>query len=101
MGVASEAGREGADVPALGETMPGYEVSVWYGVVAPGNTPGEIIEKLNREINAGLADPKLRVQLSDLGGAPFPGSPSDFGSFLADETERWGKVVRAANLTAD
>ena len=89
------------DVPAFGETLPGYEVSVWYGVVAPGSTPGEIIEKLNREINAGLADPKLKAQLSDLGGTPFPGSPGDFGNFLADETQRWGKVVRAADLKAD
>jgi tripartite-type tricarboxylate transporter receptor subunit TctC len=89
------------DVPTLGETMPGYDVSVWYGVGAPKNTPGEIIEKLNREINAGLADPKMKAQLSDLGGTPFAGSPGDFGKFIADETETWGKVVRAANLKAD
>jgi tripartite-type tricarboxylate transporter receptor subunit TctC len=89
------------DVPTLGETMPGYDVSVWYGVGAPKNTPGEIIEKLNREINAGLADPKMKAQLSDLGGTPFAGSPGDFGKLIADETETWGKVVRAANLKAD
>ena len=89
------------DVPTLGETLPGYEVSVWYGVGAPKNTPSGIIEKLNKEINAVLADPKMKAQLSDLGGTPFPGSPGVFGKFVADETERWGKVVRAANLKAD
>ena len=89
------------DVPTLGETVPGYEVSVWYGVGAPENTPREIIEKLNKEINAGLADPKMKAQLSDLGGTPFAGSPGDFEKFIADETETWGKVVRAANLKAD
>ena len=89
------------DVPTLGETVPGYEVSVWYGVGAPKNTPREIIEKLNKEINAGLADPKVKAQLADLGGTPFAGSPADFGKFIADETETWGKVVRAANLKAE
>ena len=89
------------DVPTLGETVPGYEVSVWYGVGAPKNTPREIIEKLNKEINAGLADPKMKAKLSDLGGTPFAGSPGDFEKFIADESETWGKVVRAANLKAD
>ena len=89
------------DVPALGETIPGYDVGVSYGVGAPKNTPREIIEKLNKEINAGLADPKMKAQLSDLGGTPFAGSPGDFGKFIADETETWGKVVRAAHLKAD
>ena len=89
------------DVPTLGETMPGYDVSVWYGVGAPKNTSGEIIEKLNKEINAGLADPKLKAQLSDLGGTPFAGSPGDFGKFIADETEKWGKVIRTAGLKAE
>jgi len=89
------------DVPTLGETVPGYEVSVWYGIGAPKNTPSEIIEKLNKEIKAGLVDPKVKAQFSDLGGTPFAGSPGDFGKFVADETERWGKVVRAANLKAD
>jgi tripartite-type tricarboxylate transporter receptor subunit TctC len=68
---------------------------------APKNTHGEIIEKLNKEINAGLADPKMKAQLSDLGGTPFAGSPGDFKKFIADETETWGKVIRAANLKAD
>jgi tripartite-type tricarboxylate transporter receptor subunit TctC len=89
------------DVPTLGETVPGYEVSVWYGIGAPKNTPSEIIEKLNKEIKVGLVDPKVKAQFSDLGGTPFAGSPGDFGKFVADETERWGKVVRAANLKAD
>jgi tripartite-type tricarboxylate transporter receptor subunit TctC len=89
------------DVPTLGETVPGYAVSVWYGIGAPKNTPTEIIDRLNKEINAGLADPKMTAQLSDLGGTPFAGSPGDFGKFIADETERWGKVVRAAKLKAD
>jgi tripartite-type tricarboxylate transporter receptor subunit TctC len=89
------------DVPTLGETVPGYEVSVWYGIGAPKNTPSEIVEKLNKEIKAGLVDPKVKAQFSDLGGTPFAGSPGDFGKFVADETERWGKVVRAANLNAD
>jgi tripartite-type tricarboxylate transporter receptor subunit TctC len=77
------------------------DVSVWYGIGAPKNTPSEIIEKLNKEIKAGLVDPKVKAQFSDLGGTPFAGSPGDFGKFVADETERWGKVVRAANLKAD
>jgi tripartite-type tricarboxylate transporter receptor subunit TctC len=89
------------DVPTLGETVPGYDVSVWYGVGAPKNTPSEIIEKLNKEINAGLADPKLKAQLSDLGGTPFTGSPGDFGKFIADETEKWAKVVKSANIKAE
>ena len=86
------------DVPTLGETVPGYDVSVWYGVGAPRNTPTEIIEKLNKAINAGLADPTLKAQLSDLGGTPFAGSPGEFGKFIADETENWGKVIRTANI---
>ena len=89
------------DVPTLGETVPGYDVSVWYGVGAPKSTPREIIEKLNKEINAGLADPKLKAKLSDLGGTPFAGSPGDFREFIADETEKWGKVVRAAKIKVD
>ena len=88
------------DVPTVSETVPGYEVSVWYGIGAPKNTSGEIIEKLNKAITAGLADPKVKKQLSDLGGTPFAASPGDFGKFVAGETERWGKVVRAANLKA-
>jgi tripartite-type tricarboxylate transporter receptor subunit TctC len=72
--------------------------SQWYGLGAPKNTPAEIVEKLNREINAALADPKMKARLADLGGTPLPGSPSDFGRLIADETEKWGKVIRAANI---
>ena len=82
----------------MGEFVPGYESSTWYGVGAPKNTPAEIVEKLNKEINAGLADPKLRARLADLGGTVIGGSPADFGKLIADETEKWGKVIRAANI---
>ena len=76
---------------------PDYEASTWYGVGAPKATPAEIVEKLNKEINAGLADPKMKVRLADLGEA-LPGSPADFAKLIADETEKWGKVIRAANI---
>ena len=82
------------DTPTVSEFVPGYEVSNWWGVGARRNTPIEIIEKLNREINAGLADPKLKAQLADLGGIILGGSPADFGKLVADETEKWGKVVK-------
>jgi tripartite-type tricarboxylate transporter receptor subunit TctC len=86
------------DVPTVGEIVPGYEATAWYGIAAPRNTPAEIVEKLNREINAGLADSKLKARLAELGSSPFIGSPSDFGKHLAAETEKWGKVVKAANI---
>jgi tripartite-type tricarboxylate transporter receptor subunit TctC len=86
------------DVPTVGESVPGYEASGWWGVGAPKNTPDEIIDKLNKEINAGLADPKMKARLADLGGTPFALAPSDFGRLIADETEKWGKVIRAANI---
>jgi tripartite-type tricarboxylate transporter receptor subunit TctC len=86
------------DIPTVGDFLPGYELSVWYGVVAPKNTPAEIVDRLNREINAGLADPKLKARLADLGGTPFVGSPAEFAKFVADETEKWAKVIRAANI---
>jgi tripartite-type tricarboxylate transporter receptor subunit TctC len=73
----------------------------WFGLGAPKATPAEIVDKLNNEINAGLADPKLKARMADLGGTPLPGSPSDFGKFIADEIEKWGQVVRAANIKAD
>jgi len=85
-------------IPTVGEFLPGYEASNWYGVGIPKNTPAEIIDKLNKEINAGLADPKIKARLADFGGAPLVGSPADFGKLIADETEKWGKVVRAANI---
>jgi tripartite-type tricarboxylate transporter receptor subunit TctC len=87
------------DVPAGAEFIPGYEVSAWYGVGAPKGTPAEVIDKLNREIGAGLADPKLRARIADFGGTPLTMSPAEFGKFIADESEKWGKVIRAANIT--
>jgi tripartite-type tricarboxylate transporter receptor subunit TctC len=89
------------DVPTAGEFLPGYDASAWTGVGAPRNTPAEIIEKLNREINAGLADPKLKARFNDQGLAAFVGSPADFGKFIVDETEKWAKVVRTANIKPD
>ena len=86
------------DLPTVGDFVPGYDASNWYGVGAPKNTPAEIVDKLNREINAALADPKMKAQLADLGGAVLAGSPADFGKLIADETEKWGKVIRAANI---
>jgi tripartite-type tricarboxylate transporter receptor subunit TctC len=86
------------DLPTVAEFVPGYEASTWYGIGAPRNTPSEIIGKLNEEINAGFSDPKLKARLADLGGTVLPGSPADFGQLIADETEKWGKVIRAANI---
>jgi tripartite-type tricarboxylate transporter receptor subunit TctC len=86
------------DLPTVSEFVPGYEVSDWFGVGAPKGTPAEIIDKLNEEINAGLADPKIKARLADLGGAVLPGSPADFGKLIAEETEKWGKVIRAADI---
>jgi tripartite-type tricarboxylate transporter receptor subunit TctC len=86
------------DIPTVGEFVPGYEASFWYGVGAPKATPPEIVDKLNKEINAGLADPKIKARLADLGGTPLVGSPADFGKFIADETEKWGKVVKYAGI---
>jgi tripartite-type tricarboxylate transporter receptor subunit TctC len=82
------------DVPTVGESVPGYEVSSWYGVAAPKNTPAVIIEKLNKEINAALADPKVTARIVDLGGTVIPGPPADFGKLLAEETDKWAKVVK-------
>src|SRR5262249_2145950 len=76
-------------IPTLSEIVPGYEASDWYGVGAPKNTPAEIIDRLNREINAGLADPKIKARLADLGGMTLAGSPTDFGKLVAEETEKW------------
>jgi tripartite-type tricarboxylate transporter receptor subunit TctC len=86
------------EVPSVGEFVPGYEASGWYGLGAPRNTPSAIVDALNREINAGLADPKIKERLADLGARVLGGSPADFGQLLAAETEKWGKVVRAANI---
>ena len=86
------------DVPTVGESVPGYEVSVFSGVGAPKNTPAEIIEKLNKEINAALADPRIKALLADLGGTVFAGSPATFSRFIADETEKWAKVIKFAGI---
>jgi tripartite-type tricarboxylate transporter receptor subunit TctC len=89
------------EVPTVGEFVPGYEASGWYGIGAPRNTPIEIVEKLNWEVNAGLAEPKMKARFADLGVILLAGSPADFGRFIADETEKWGKVIRAANIKPD
>jgi tripartite-type tricarboxylate transporter receptor subunit TctC len=89
------------DLPTVGDFLPGYEASQWYGVCAPKNTPAAIIDRLNKEINAGLADPKIKARLADLGGTVLPGSPADFGKHIAEETEKWAKVIRAANIKPD
>jgi tripartite-type tricarboxylate transporter receptor subunit TctC len=89
------------NIPTLGEFVPGYEASTWWGVGAPRSTPAEIINMLNKEINAGLADPKMKARLADLGGTVLPGSPAEFGKLIADETEKWGKVIRAAGIKAE
>jgi tripartite-type tricarboxylate transporter receptor subunit TctC len=89
------------EVPPVADFVPGYESSQWYGVAAPKNTPVEIVEKLNQEINAALADPKMKARFADLGGTVLPGSPADFGKLIADEAEKWGKVVKFAGLKAD
>jgi tripartite-type tricarboxylate transporter receptor subunit TctC len=86
------------DVPAVAEFVPGYEAVAFYGIGAPKNTPPEIVDKLNKEINAGLADATLKKRFADLGSVPFPGSPADFGKLIADETEKWAKVIKFANI---
>jgi tripartite-type tricarboxylate transporter receptor subunit TctC len=89
------------DVPTIGETVPGYEVSIWYGIAAPRGTPPEIVGKLNQAVNAVLADPKLQARLAELGGEPMPMTPAQFGKLVAEETLRWGKLIRAANIKAE
>ena len=86
------------EIPTVAEYLPGYEVRAWFGIGAPRNTPTDIIEKLNKEINAALADPKIKARLAEMGGTVLAGSPSDFGKLIAEETEKWGKVIRAANI---
>jgi tripartite-type tricarboxylate transporter receptor subunit TctC len=89
------------DVPTVDEFVPGYEASAWFGVGAPKSTPADIVDKLNREINAGLAEPKIKARLADLGGTPLAGSPADFGKLIAEETEKWGKVINSAGIKAE
>jgi tripartite-type tricarboxylate transporter receptor subunit TctC len=86
------------DIPPLAEFVPGYEATAWFGIGAPKNTPSEIVDKLNREINAGLADPKFKARLADLGGEAFASSPDSFASYIAAETEKWAKVVKFAGI---
>jgi tripartite-type tricarboxylate transporter receptor subunit TctC len=89
------------DIPTVGEFVAGYEASAWLGLGAPKNTPTEFIEKLNNAINAGLADPKIKARLAEMGGILLAGSPADFGKFIAEETDKWGKVIRALNIKAE
>jgi tripartite-type tricarboxylate transporter receptor subunit TctC len=89
------------ELPTVGDFVPGYEISSWYGVGAPKGTPTEVIDKLNKEINEILADPKAKARLADLGGTALVGSPADFGKLIADETEKWAKVIKFAGIKAD
>ena len=89
------------DLPTVGDFVPGYEATSWFGIGAPKNTPAEIIEKLNKEINAAIADPKIKARLVDLGGTVLPGSPADFGKLIADETEKWAKVIKFSGAKPD
>jgi tripartite-type tricarboxylate transporter receptor subunit TctC len=86
------------DLPAVGEFVPGYEVAAWFGVGAPKGTPAEIVDKLNKEINAGLADSKMKARLADLGGTVLAGTPADFAKLIADETAKWAKVIKSAGI---
>ena len=85
----------------MGDFLPGFEASAWLGLGAPKNTPVPIVDTLNKEINAAFADPKIKARLADLGGTPLAGPPAEFGKLIADETEKWGKVIRAANIKAE
>jgi tripartite-type tricarboxylate transporter receptor subunit TctC len=89
------------DLPTVGDFVPGYEASLLDGVGAPMNTPAEIVDKLNKEINAALADPKMKARLADLGGTVLPGSPAEFGKLIAEETEKWAKVIKFAGIKAE
>jgi tripartite-type tricarboxylate transporter receptor subunit TctC len=89
------------DLPTVGDAVPGYESSAWYGVGVPRNTPRDIVELLNREINAGLTDPKLKARFAELSAGTIPGTPEDFGRLVAEETEKWGKVVKYAGVRAE
>jgi tripartite-type tricarboxylate transporter receptor subunit TctC len=89
------------DLPTVGQFVPGYEVSTWNGVSAPKGTPPEIVERLNKEINASLADPKIKARLTDLGATGLPETPAAFATLVAQDTERWAKVVKFAHISAD
>jgi tripartite-type tricarboxylate transporter receptor subunit TctC len=89
------------DIPTVAEFVPGYEASGWGGIGAPKETPAEIIGKLNGQVNAALADPMMKARLVELGGTTMPGSPADFGRFIADEVQKWGKVIKFAGVKAE
>jgi tripartite-type tricarboxylate transporter receptor subunit TctC len=89
------------DVPTVAETVPGYEASAFFGMSAPKGTPPEIIDKLNKEINAALADPKVKARLAELGGILIPGTPADFGNVVAEETDKWAKVIKAGGVALE
>src|SRR5262249_9808655 len=89
------------DVPTVSEFVPGYEGSFWFGVGAPKSTPAEIVDKLNKEINTALADPKIKARLADLGGTVLPGTPADFGKLITDEPEKWAKVTKFTGIKAE
>jgi tripartite-type tricarboxylate transporter receptor subunit TctC len=86
------------EIPTLAEFQPGFEASAWVGIAAPRNTPVEVVNKLNKEINAGLVDPKIAARFADLGATPFTGSPAELDKIVVEQTEKWGKVIRAANI---
>jgi tripartite-type tricarboxylate transporter receptor subunit TctC len=89
------------DVPTVGETVPGYEASAWFGMAVPKGTPRPIIDKLNKAVNEALADPAVQAKLAELGGTLIPGTPEDFGKIVAEETDKWAKVVKATGATAE
>jgi tripartite-type tricarboxylate transporter receptor subunit TctC len=89
------------DIPIVADFVPGFEASSWFGIAAPKGTPADIVERLNREVNAGLADPTIKARLADMGGTPLSGSPAEYGKLIADETEKWGKVIRASGIKAE
>ena len=89
------------DLPTIGEFLPGYDASVWFGVAAPKQTPPDIVDLLNKEINAGLADPALSARLGDVGGTPLKGSSADFEKLFVGDSEKWTKVMRAANVKVE
>jgi tripartite-type tricarboxylate transporter receptor subunit TctC len=89
------------DIPTVAEFVPGYEFSFWTGIGAPHNTPAAIVDKLNTEINAALADPKMKARLAELGATALPGSPADCGKLIAEETEKWAKVIKSGGIKAE
>ena len=102
LGVSTATRWEGLpDIPAIAEFVPGYEASTWYGIGAPQGTPAQIIDLLNMHINAGLADPKMKARVAEMGENTSSASPADFGKFMAQEIEKWGKMIRAANIKPD